>query len=40
VEVVDLSALGLNISSFGQDNAGELYICSLAGSVRKIVPGP
>ena len=26
------------ISSFGQDASGELYIASLAGSVFKIVP--
>ena len=30
---------GLNISSFGEDAAGELYAVSLAGSVLKIVTG-
>ena len=29
---------GGSISSFGEDAAGELYICSLSGSVHKIVP--
>ncbi len=29
-----------DVSSFGQDNAGELYVTSLAGSVYKIVPAP
>jgi glucose/arabinose dehydrogenase len=28
-----------NISSFGEDQAGELYVCDLNGGVYKIVPG-
>src|SRR5439155_2571278 len=28
----------LNISSFGEDEAGELYVVNLGGSVSKIVP--
>jgi len=28
-----------NISSFGEDASGELYVCDLNGSVYKIVPG-
>jgi glucose/arabinose dehydrogenase len=39
-EVVDQPALspGDNITSFGEDNAGELYILTASGSVFKIVP--
>ena len=29
-----------SISSFGEDAAGELYICDLGGEVFKILPGP
>ncbi|MCW5765567.1 MAG: PQQ-dependent sugar dehydrogenase [Phycisphaeraceae bacterium] len=29
-----------NITSFGQDNEGELYICQANGRLRKIIPGP
>ncbi len=29
-----------NITSFGEDNAGEMYICDRAGEVFKIIPGP
>jgi glucose/arabinose dehydrogenase len=30
---------GLLISSFGEDQAGELYVCDLNGAVYKVVPG-
>lgn len=33
-----LAPPGGSISSFGEDAAGELYVCSLSGSVHKIVP--
>ncbi|MBK7644291.1 MAG: PQQ-dependent sugar dehydrogenase [Planctomycetes bacterium] len=29
-----------SISSFGEDAAGELYVCDLGGEVFKLVPGP
>jgi hypothetical protein len=33
-----LLATGRNISSFGQDSSGELYVLDYSGSVLKIVP--
>jgi hypothetical protein len=30
----------LNISSFGEDEDGEIYVVNLAGTVHKLVPGP
>ncbi len=30
----------LNISSFGEDQAGELYVVNLGGSIQKLVPDP
>ena len=34
-----LLAGGFPLSSFGQDKAGELYVCDLGGTVYKIVAG-
>jgi glucose/arabinose dehydrogenase len=34
-----LRSTGFPISSFGEDRAGELYVCDLGGSVYKIVAG-
>ena len=34
-----LRSTGFPISSFGQDKAGELYVCDLGGTVYKIVAG-
>ena len=40
--VIDQADLGLtvgSVSSFGQDDAGELYVLSLAGAVDRLAPG-
>ena len=34
----ELGSLGMSISSFGQDAAGEIYIVDYSGSIYKIVP--
>lgn len=40
-EVAELLASGLAISSFGEDEAGELYLCDhRGGTVYRIVPAP
>ena len=35
-----LKSAGLSVSAFGQDEAGELYVCDLAGKVYRIDPTP
>jgi len=40
-EVAELLASGLAISSFGEDEAGELYLCDhRGGTVYRIVAAP
>jgi hypothetical protein len=34
----DLAPVGTQITSFGEDNVGELYYCNQGGTIRKIVP--
>ena len=40
--VIDQADLGVSVgsvSSFGQDDAGELYVLSLAGGLYRLAPG-
>ncbi len=38
-QVQELLHTGLNISSFGLDNAGEILICAFDGKIHRLVPG-
>jgi hypothetical protein len=36
----DLGVSVGNVSSFGEDGCGELYVVSYGGAIHKLVPGP
>jgi glucose/arabinose dehydrogenase len=40
VEPIELARSGLNVASFGQDEAGELYLVDHSGSVVRLTAGP
>jgi hypothetical protein len=39
-DVSSLLGVSGNLSSFGEDGCGELYVVEYGGEVRKVVPGP
>jgi hypothetical protein len=37
-EQSQIAETGLNVSAFGQDSEGELYVVDLGGGIYKLVP--